>query len=51
MGYMVLAATTWVPVGARVPILSPNDHLNPSQRGQKVFRKSQFFENFQVPQP
>ena len=28
---MGLAATTWVPIGAQVPILSPNDHPNSSQ--------------------
>ena len=36
-----LAATTWVPMGAQVPLLSPNDHPNPSQGRQKDFRKSQ----------
>ena len=30
-GYMGLAATTWVPMGAQVPILSLNHHPNPSQ--------------------
>ena len=30
-GGMGLAATTWVPMGTRVPVLSPNDHPNPSQ--------------------
>ena len=30
-GYIGLAATTWVPMGAQVPTLSPNDHPNPSQ--------------------
>ena len=29
-GYIGLAATTWVPIGAQVPVLSPNDHPNPS---------------------
>ena len=29
-GYMGLAATTWIPMGARVPVLSPNDRPNPS---------------------
>ena len=29
-GYIGLAATTWVPMGAQVPVLSPNDHPNPS---------------------
>ena len=30
-GYMGPAATMWVPMGAQVPVLSPNNHLNPSQ--------------------
>jgi hypothetical protein len=29
-GYMGLPATTWVPRGAQVSVLSPNDHQNPS---------------------
>ena len=29
LGYVGLAATTWVPMGSRVPVLSPNDHPNP----------------------
>ena len=37
-----VAATTWVPMRAGVPLLSPNDHPNPG------FEKSQFFENFRV---
>ena len=51
LGYMSLAATTWVPIGAGVPILSPNDHPNPSHARQKVFRKNQFLNDFQVPLP
>ena len=39
-GYMGHAATTWVPMGAQVPILPPNDHPNPSQGRQKGFGKS-----------
>ena len=46
---MELAATTWVPMGARVPVVSPNDHTNPSKRRQKGLEKSQDFEIFQVP--
>ena len=46
---MGLAATTWVPMGARVPVLSPNDHPNPSDGQQKDFRKNQILENCQVP--
>ena len=45
-GYMGLAATVWVPMGARIPVLSPNNHPNPSQRRQEVFGKSQIFEIF-----
>ena len=37
---MGLAATIWVPVGAQVPVLPPNDHPNPSQGQQKGFGKS-----------
>ena len=37
-------------MGARVPILSPNGHPNPSQRQQKGFGKTQTFKNFHVPQ-
>ena len=29
-GWMGLVATTWVPIGAQVPILSPNNHPNRS---------------------
>ena len=39
-GYMGLAATTWVPMGAQVPVLSLNHHPNPSQGRQQGFRKS-----------
>ena len=35
LGYMGLAATAWVPMGAQVPVLSPNEHPNPSWRRQK----------------
>ena len=49
LGYIGRVATTWVPMGARRPVLSPNNHPNPSQRGWKGFRKSRIFENFQVP--
>ena len=37
--YMGLAATMWVPNGAQVPVLSPNDHPNPSQGQQEGFGK------------
>ena len=39
-GCIGLAATTWVPMGAPVPILSPNDHPDPSKGWQKAFRRS-----------
>ena len=29
-GYRGPVATTWVPMGAQVPVLSPNDPQNPS---------------------
>ena len=47
-GYMGLAATTWVPVGAQVPVLSLNHHPNPSQGRQKGFQKSRISEILQV---
>ena len=34
-GYRGLVATTWVPMGAQVPVLLPSDHPNPSQGRQK----------------
>ena len=41
------AATTSVLMGARVPILSPNDHPNPFQRQQKDFGENKkFLKNF-----
>ena len=43
------AAPTCILMGARVPILSPNDHRNPTQRRQKDFGKNQNLENCQVP--
>ena len=47
-GYMGLAATTWVPMGAKVPILSLNHHPNPSQGRQEGFQKSRILEILQV---
>ena len=38
-GPIGLAATMWVPIGAQVPFLSPNDPPNPSQRRQEGFGK------------
>ena len=35
LGYMGLAATAGVPLGAQLPTLSPNDHPNPSKGRQK----------------
>ena len=40
-GYMGLAATTWVPMGAQVPVLSLNHHPNPYRGRQKGFGKRQ----------
>ena len=39
-GYVARVATTWVPMGARVSVLSPNDDPNPPKSWQKVFGKS-----------
>ena len=47
-GYMGLAATTWVPMGAQVPVLSLNHHPNPSQGRQKGFGKRPILEILQV---
>ena len=47
-GYMGLAATTWVPMGAQVHTLSLNHHPNPSQGRQKGFRKNRILEILQV---
>ena len=44
-GYMGPAATAWDPVGARVPILTPNDDANPLND----FGNIQIFESFEVP--
>ena len=48
VGYLGLAATTWVPMGAQVLVLSTNDPPNPPQRQQKGFGKSQIFVDFQL---
>ena len=47
-GYMGLAATMRVPMGAQVPVLSLHHHPNPSQGRQKGFRKSPILEILQV---
>ena len=39
-GYMGLVATTWVPMGAQVPVLSPNDQPNASQGRKKGYEKN-----------
>ena len=44
-GYMGLAATMWVPMGAQVPALSPNDHANPTLERKKGFRKAKRVSN------
>ena len=49
LGNMGLAATTWVPMGAEVPLLSPNDHPNPSQGLHTGFGKVEFSNTFVVP--
>ena len=40
--YKGSAAATWAPMGARVPVLAPNDHPNPSSNRQKVSEKLKF---------
>ena len=42
-------ATTWVPMGAQVPILSPNDYPNPSSGQHKGFMKIKISKNFHMP--
>ena len=49
MGYIGLAATTLVSMGAQVAVLSPNDHPNPSYGQRKGFMKKQISKNFHVP--
>ena len=46
LGQMGPVATTWVPMGTQVPVLSPNDHPNPSQ-GQQ----GGGYTHFWVPDP
>ena len=41
---MGLAATAWVPMGAQLPVVSPNDHPNPSQWRPKGPGKSQILK-------
>ena len=50
LGGMGPVATTWAPVGAEVPILSPNDHPNQSQGREKGFGKRHILKNFKVSQ-
>ena len=40
MGYIGLAATGWVPMGAEIAKLSPNDQTNPSYGQHKGFGKN-----------
>ena len=47
-GYMGLAATAWVPLGAQVPVLSLDHHPHPFQGRQKGFRESRILEILQV---
>ena len=42
-------ATMWVPMGAQVPVLSPNDHPNLSYGQRKGFMKNRISKNFHVP--
>ena len=41
-------ATTWVPMGAQVPVLSLNHHPNPSQGRHKGFEKRRISEILQM---
>ena len=49
LGYMGQVATTRVPKEASVPVLSSNNHPNPSQRRQEGFGNNRILEDFQVP--
>ena len=42
-----MARATWVPMGAQIHVLSPNDHPYP-YRGRNSFGKSSIFKIFQV---
>ena len=44
-----LAASTWVPMGARAPVLSPNEYPIPFPSPQEGFGNGQNFETFQIP--
>ena len=44
--YMGLVATMWVPMGAQVPVLSPNDHQDHSQGQLKGFAENQILKKF-----
>ena len=46
---MGAAATASVLMNAEKPVMSPNDHPNPSQGQQMGLGKCRIFENFQVP--
>ena len=46
-GHMGPEATTWVPMGARVPILAPNDNPNPSQWRKRGLGKVKILKNCQ----
>ena len=45
---MGLSATTWVPLGAQVPVLSLNQHPKPSQWRRKGFRQRRSSEILHV---
>ena len=44
MGHIGLAATTWVPMGAQVPVSSPTDHPNPFKGQRKGLMKNRIFK-------
>ena len=44
MGHIGLAATTWVPMGTQVPVLSPTDHPNPFKGQRKGLMKNRIFK-------
>ena len=45
-GYMGLAAAMSVPMGAKVPILSPNDHATRPRGYRRVSEKDRFSKIF-----
>ena len=45
---MGIAATMWVLMSAEAPILSPNDHPNPSRGDRRVSEKLNFQKKIEV---